>query len=343
MTARRVALLLAAGLVVIAFAMWVASKRHLERATLTGDPVLPGLERAANAVTEVDLRKGDGTRTTLKRDSAGWNVAERGWPADTARLRKLVLDLGALNIVEEKTRLPANYPQLGVEDVTSPQATGTRIDTIAPGKTWAVIIGKSSSGKSGYVRIAGKPQSLLAAPLLAPDADPRSWLDHTLIDLGADRVREIEERPADAPAFTATRVKQDAPEFTLSPLPKGRVLTGPAAAEPTTAALSVLTLEDVHRSGAQADSHDTHAVFRTFDGLEVSVAGRKDGARSLVTISARANGAQTQAEAQTLNAHLGGWEFEIPEYRYTAIFKPLEELLQKPVEPVKKSRGAKPQ
>jgi hypothetical protein len=341
MTARRVAVLLAAGLAVIVFAIWVASTRHLERATLSGDLVLPGLERAANAVTEVDLAKGDGTRTTLKRNSAGWDVAERGWPADTARLRKLVLDLGALNIVEEKTRLPANYPQLGVEDVTSPQATGTRIDAIAPGKTWALIIGKSSSGKSGYVRVAGAPPSLLAAPLLNPDADPKSWLDHTLIDLSGERVREVEARPADAPAYTATRVKKDAPDFTVSPLPKGRALTGPAAAEPLAAALGMLNLDDVHRASASADSGEAHAVFRTFDGLEVNVAGHKDGARSLLVISARASSAETQAEAQKLAARLAGWEFEIPEYRYSAIFKPLEELLQKPVEPARKTRGAK--
>jgi hypothetical protein len=341
MTARRVAVLLAAGLAVIVFAIWVASTRHLERATLSGDLVLPGLERAANAVTEVDLAKGDGTRTTLKRNSAGWDVAERGWPADTARLRKLVLDLGALNIVEEKTRLPANYPRLGVEDVTSPQATGTRVDAITPGKTWALIIGKSSSGKSGYVRVAGAPQSLLAAPLLTPDADPKSWLDHTLIDLSGERVREVEARPADAPPYTATRVRKDAPDFTVGPLPKGRVLTGTAVAEPIAAALGMLNLDDVHRAGAAADSHEAHVVFRTFDGLEVNVAGHKDGARSLVVISARASSADTQAEAQQLAARLSGWEFEIPEYRYAAIFKPLEELLQKPVEPVKKTRAAK--
>ncbi|GAC1453599.1 MAG: hypothetical protein PVSMB6_08270 [Steroidobacteraceae bacterium] len=341
MTARRVALLLAAGLAVIAFAMWMASRRHLERATRTGDPVLPGLERAANSVSEVDLARGDGTRTTLRKDSTGWKVAERGWPADTSRLRKLVLDLGALNIVEEKTRLPANYPQLGVEDVTSPQAAGTRIAAVAPGKTWALIIGKSSSGKSGYVRVAGAPQSLLAAPLLTPDADPKGWLDHTLIDLSGDRVREVEERPAGTPAYTATRVKRDAPEFTVSPLPKGRALAGPAAAEPAAAALSALTLEDVQRANAAA-AHDAHAVFRTFDGLEVSVAGRKDGARSLITISARASDAQTQAEAQKLAARLDGWEFEIPEYRYVTIFRPLEELLQKPLEPASRSRAAKP-
>jgi hypothetical protein len=341
MTARRVAVLLAAGLAVIAFAMWVASTRHLQRATLSGDLVLPGLERSVNAVTEIDLAMGDGTRTSLKKDSAGWNVGERGWPADTPKLRKLVLDLGALNIVEEKTRLPANYPQLGVEDVSAPQAAGVRVDAIAPGKTWALIIGKSSSGKSGYVRVAGAPQSLLAAPMLTVDADPKSWLDHTLIDLGAERVHEVEERPIAAPAYTATRTKKDEPDFTVSPLPTGRVLTGPAAAEPIAAALGNLTLDDVQRAGVSVDTHEAHALFRTFDGLEVNVAGHKDGARSLITIGASASGGEAQAEAQKLAARLSGWEFQIPEYRYAAIFKPLEELLRRPAEPAKKPRGMK--
>src|ERR1700726_2543117 len=81
MSTRRVAALLVAGLALVGFAMWIASQRHLERATLAGDLVLPDLERHVNTVTEVGLRKGDGTRTTLKKDSAGWSVGERGWPA----------------------------------------------------------------------------------------------------------------------------------------------------------------------------------------------------------------------------------------------------------------------
>src|SRR4029077_19662022 len=132
--------------------------RHLERATLAGDLVLPDLEHHVNTVTEIGLREGDGAHTTLKKDSAGSRGGERGWPADPGKVRKLLLDLGALNIVEEKTRLPANYPQLGVEDVGSPKATGTLIEISSPARSWAVIIGKSSGAKSGYVRVANAPQ-----------------------------------------------------------------------------------------------------------------------------------------------------------------------------------------
>ncbi|HXY75834.1 MAG TPA: DUF4340 domain-containing protein [Steroidobacteraceae bacterium] len=336
MSGRRVAVLLIAAIAVVIGAIWLASQRRLERARLPGDLVLPGLEHHVSEVTQLSLAKGNGTRTTLKKDASGWNVAERSWPADAGKARKLLFDLGALNIVEEKTRVAANYPQLGVEDVSSPAATGTLIELETPGHTWKLIVGKSSSGKSGYVRVANSPQSFLAAPLLTVDADPKSWLDHALIDLSAQRVRQIEERPASGPAFTATRNKKEESAFAVGPLPKGRELTGPAAAEPIAAALSSLTLDDLAKASGAAAAGVSQATFRTFDGLEVQVSGHKDGERSLILISARSTDTATAGEAQKLSARLAGWEFSIPDYKYAVIFKPLEELLKKPPEPTKK-------
>lgn len=340
MSARRVAWLLAAGVLVIAFAIWLSSQRHLERATQAGDLVLPGLEHSVNAVTQLSVRKGDGTAATIQRSGEAWSVGERGWPADVSKIRKLLLALGALNVVEEKTRLPANYPSLGVEDVTSPKATGTRVEASAPGRSWALIVGKSSNAKSGYVRVAGSPQSLLAAPLLSVDADPKFWLDHALADIATDRVRQVEEKPGQGPAYSVARDNKDSPHFSVSPLPRGRELVGPGSADGIPAALSALTLDDAHKAAGAADAHASRAVFHTFDGLEVEVTGRKDGTRALIALNARGSAKDAAAEAATLNARLAGWEFDVPEYKYTAIFTPLEELLKKPPEPQKKPSGA---
>jgi Domain of unknown function (DUF4340) len=340
-TARRFWWLLIFAVLLIALAIWLSSKRHLDRDLSTGDLVLPGLEQNVNAVTSVGLRKGDATHVTLQKDGALWQVAERGWPADEGKLRKLLLDLGALNIVEEKTRLPANYPALGVEDVSSPKATGTRIDISAPPRSWALIVGKSSSGKSGYVRVASMPQSLLAAPLLSVDADPKSWLQNALLDINAARVHEIAARPAQGAAFTAVRAKKDEISFTVSPLPKGRQLTGPAAPEGIAGGLSGLTLDDVHKATPVPDAQLSHIVYRTFDGVEIELAGRRDGAHPLVVITVRSTTPESAAEAQRLAARVNGWEFEIPDYKYTVIYTPLEELLQKPPEPAKKAAAGK--
>jgi hypothetical protein len=342
MSPRRVAVLLAAALVLIVFAIWVASQRHLERSTQSGDLVLAGLEPALNSVTRIVLKKGDGTHTTLEREGNRWMVAERSWPADFSKVRKLLLDLGSLNVVEEKTRLPANYPRLGVEDVNSPRATGTRVDVITPAKTFALIVGRPSDAKSGYVRVAGAEQSLLAAPMLTVEAEPKPWLDNTLIDVAADRVRAIEERPATGAGFNATRLKKEQTDFTVSPIPHGRELTSASAADPIASSLSQLTLEDVQKGSAPGDAKAAHAVLQTFDGLTIDAAGRKDGSRVLVAFSATSTDKATAAEAQQLNARLGGWEFEVPDYRYNQIFRSLDDLLKPPPQPKKKAAGHAP-
>jgi hypothetical protein len=338
---------LIAATALVVFAIWLSSRRHLERSIVAGDLVLPGLEHSVNEVTSVRLRKANDVHATLSKAGDVWSVADRGWPADFSKVRKLLLNLGALNVVEEKTRLPARYPDLGVEDVNQPKASGTRVDVVTPARTWALIVGKPSGAKSGYVRVADAQQAMLAAPLLSVDADPKTWLDQTLIDLPVARVQQVEEKPDKGPSFTASRAKKEDSNFVVAPLPKGRALTGPSAAESIAGALSSLTLDDVHKAGAadakaSADAKADHAVFHTFDGLEVDVAGRKEGTQSLVTISARSTAPPAAAEAQKLNARLTGWEFEIPDYKYSVIFTPLEELLQKPPEPAKKKPASSP-
>ena len=239
------------------------------------------------------------------------------------KVRKLLLNLGALNIVEEKTRLAARIIRSSASRMSSsPKASGTRVDIVTPARTWALIVGKSSSAKSGYVRVVGAEQSLLAAPLLSVDADPKAWLEQRSSICRQRACARSRRSPRRVPAFSASRDKKDDSNFTVGPLPKGRALTGPGAAQPLAGALSSLTLDDVHKAGG-ADAQAAHALFRTFDGLEVDVAGRKDGTHSLVTISARSTAPETAAEAQKLNARVGGWEFEIPDYKYTAIFTPL--------------------
>jgi Domain of unknown function (DUF4340) len=336
MNTRRFIWLLVAALAVIALAIWVSSRRHLDRDLTAGDLVLPGLEQRVNSVSSIDVRKGDGTHATLVRSGSAWKVSERDWPADLSKVRKLLLDLGALTIVEEKTRLPANYPALGVEDVSSAKAGGTVVEVVMPSGSSAIIIGKPSGGKSSFVRVAGTPQSLLATPLISADADPKSWLEHDLIDIGSARVRAVEEKPAEGPAFSVSRDKPAEENFTVSPIPKGRSLTGPAAAEGIAGALGALTLDDVRKAQDVPQSQVSHAVYHTFDGLDLDLAGRKDQSHSLLAISVRSSNKQTEAEAAKLNARLQGWEFEIPDYKYTAIFTPLEDLLVKPPQPAKK-------
>lgn len=330
MNSRRVGILLISSVVIVILAAWLASKRQATKPTLAGQPVMQGFNQGnVNSVTEIALSKGDGTKTTLKKGSAEWSVAERDYPADSGKVRKLLLDLASLNVVEEKTSLPENYPALGVEDTTSDKATGTRVDAATAGKTYSVIIGKSGGAKSGFVRVVGRPQSLLATPQVMADADPRHWLDHTLIDIAQERIKEFVVKPAEGPGYTASRPNKDTSDFTVSDIPKGRKLSSPAAADPIAGSLGSLTLDDVQKAPTAPPAGVAHTVFSTFDGLKMDVAGRKEGTKTLVTFTPSSTDKATEVEAKTLEARLKGWEFEIPSYKYDGMFRSLEDLLEK--------------
>lgn len=335
MTARRVTLLFAVGIVIVALAAWVSSRSQTGSDSIAGTAVLPGLQGALNDVTQVRITKAGNIHTTLDRQTTDWQVAERAYPADSGKLRKLLLDLGSLKAVERKTTIARNYPVLGVDDPTSPKSTGARIDIISPAKTWSLIVGTSKDANNVYVRVVNSPQSLLATPLVMVDADPKLWLDPTIIDIAQTRVSEVDEQLPKASPFSASRTNKTQTDFTVQGIPHGRELTGPDAADQMGGALSSLTLTDVQKPAAPPQGTALcHAVFKTFDGLEIDVSGYKQASNGYIDVSAHATARSADAEAQQINARVRGWEYVIPDYRYDQIFQSMDGLL-KPL-PVKK-------
>lgn len=340
MSARRVAALLIAGILVIAGGLWLATQQRGAGEASSGEAVLPKLKESVNDITEVRLIKGDGTRTVLKKRAADWVVDERGFPADSGKVRKLLLDLAELRVVEEKTSDPANYARLGVQDVSTPESTGTRIEVVGPQESFALIAGNTSGTRSRYLRLADAQLSLLVTPQLSVDADPTQWIDRTVLDIPQARIKEVKVEPAKGPAYTVTRETREQQDFAVPDLPKGQELSSPSAANSIAASIASLSVDDVRkaaspsektddlstRSAQRAGSVTSRATFQTFDGLIVEVVGREDGSDRLISVNARSSTEDAQAEAQKINARLDGWEIEIPAYKYDAIFRSIEQI-----------------
>ena len=350
MTGRRVGMLLIAAIVVIVLGVWLSSRKVQIAENAAGTPVMKALKAQLNDVTEVRIAKGDGSHATLRKQPTGWLVGEREYPADTTKVRKLLIDLSSLSTIEAKTSDPEKYVQLGVEDVNKPTATGTRIEAVTQQQTHGIIIGKTSGAKSGYVRSMDAKQSVLATPVIEATADPKQWLDTTLLDIPEARVKEVEVAPAGSPGYKVTREKKEQTDFAVAPLPKGRELSSPGAANGHASALVLLTLTDVKKAPegtSTVASTPPRVTFRTFDGLELQVTGHVDGEHRLISIEPKSTANETADEAQKLDARVKGWQFEIPNYKYDALFRPLEDLLNK-VEPkpdaktAPKKIGAKP-
>ena len=147
---------------------------------------------------------------------------------------------------------------------------------------------------------------------------------------------EIDEQPAKGPRFTASRDKKTAADFTVRGIPRGRELTGADAANSMGSALSSLTLTDARKAAAPPTGTDvSHAVFKTFDGLEIDVSGYKQASNGYIDLSARAADKSADTGAQQINSRVQGWDYEIPDYRYDEIFQSIDGLL-KPL-PAKKA------
>src|SRR6185312_2279544 len=156
--------------------------------------------------------------------------------------------------------------------------------------------------------------------------------------IAQSRVSEITEQPGKGPGFSASRDKKTESDFTVRGIPHGRELTGADAADSMGSALSSLTLTDVRAAAAPAQGTDlSHAVFKTFDGLEIDVSGYKQASSGYIDVSAHATDKSAAAEAQQINSRVQGWDYEIPDYRYDEIFQSMDGLL-KPL-PAKKAQA----
>ncbi len=331
--------LVAAGIVLAGAGVWLVSRNGADRAQETSGPVLALPQTDLNAVTRLRVFKGDGSHTTLTRTAAHWLVGERDFPADTGQVRKLLLDLAALQVEELKTADPSLYSKLGVENPGGAQTASTGIDIDFKGKTLSLIVGRTSGTRSVYVRVAGQAQSLLATPQLAPDADPRHWLDRSIVDIAPDQVTQIDLAPQGGPAYVIKHSAAGAAtDFTVTPIPKGRELSDPSAAAAQAGALAGLQLDDVRKATAHPAASQSR--IQTRDGLLLTLAGIQEGETRYISLVAAATAPAAQQRAQELNARVSGWEFEVPGYRYDTLFKPLEQLLKPlPAPPAKAAKA----
>jgi hypothetical protein len=357
MNRKKSLILVAVTVLVLAAGVMLSLHRSGSRADLGGTEIFADLEKSLARVDEIRLSKGDGSRTTLRKAESGWTVIEREFPADGARVRELALALANLRVVERKTAEPANYPKLGVEATDSPAATGTLVEVSGGGKTWSLIVGKNAGNRSLYVRKPDEATSLLASPFLSVDPDQKRWIDRLVTDIPGASVHEISVKRGKEPDYLLRRAERGA-DLALTPVPKGREPASSMSLGSQAEALASFNFDDVRQVTQPAPAMPDTATYRLFDGQVLEFRGRRDGDKAFISVSARRDPAlaeqftpapesATEAVAkgespvaaaaepvpadrtvERLTARAEGVEFEIPVYKYEAIFKPYEDLLE---------------
>jgi hypothetical protein len=309
-----------AALAVIAGALFLSTRRDNLPAQAPGRPLLPALASELNSVTTLTVRKGAATPSvTVHKIGDQWAVAERGdYPADVAKVRKLLLSLGDAKIVEEKTSNPANFAAIGVEDPTKVGAMGAEITLLAHDGKHAVIVGKPA-GEGTFARRGGENQSFLVEPSISVESEPRSWIDPKLIDVPVATIQSIEVKPATGAGYVVHRLKPSEDGFSLDRTPAGRKAADSHALAPSSTLLSALTAEDVAAAKDIDFSKPSDAILTLSDGNVITLTGTAVGDKRWIEVKATKDAA--------LDSKARDRAFEVASYRYDAIFRPLEQLL----------------
>lgn len=308
-------LLLLGGATLASVAVAVLPGWEQDAPTLVTTPALPALAGRLDRVTAVRIG-GGGHAVTLLRDGAAWSVAERDrWPADQAKVGRLLNGLARLRLVEAKTRRADLLARLGVEEPDAADAKSALVRVFAGDEAVAaLIVGRRAPGRLGldsdgtYVRRPDDPQAWLALGAAEASSAPAEWLDRPLAAIGANRVREVAVRGLEPEPLALTRTGA-ADDFVLVGAPADARYAKALKRNDIARFLAHLDLVDVRPDEAGA-AVAFEVTWTTFDGmvLRAALLGGGDGAWLRLSASA------TQ-EARALMARWSGRQFRVEDSR----------------------------
>lgn len=259
-----VAALLVAGLLIV-------NLNLTDNGSTGGDLFLPDLKGKINGIEKITISaSADRPKVSIAKEDGNWVVVERqNFPANTAKLRQLLLALADAKTLEPKTSNAARYSQLGVEGGESPASTtvtisGTDLDI-------AVIIGNEAQTSYRFARIDGDTQSWLINVSPEIPEEVGEWLNDDVIDIAASAVRSVSIRHADGEQLRIFKEATDDADFQVDGIPEGRELTYPSAANGIGGVLDGMTLDDVMGTASFEGEAVANTRFEMFDGSEVVI------------------------------------------------------------------------
>lgn len=309
--------------------------------------LVPGLDSRVNDVTWVRITKGGNVPVaTLVRGEEAWTVEEaKSYPADWARLKKLLFALSQAQVIELKTSNPDYYDRLGVKDISDPSSSAVLVEIGEGDQATRLLLGAPAQGREGqYVRFPDQEQALLINRPVEVSAQAADWLLRDVVDLAEAEVVDVTITHPDGDAIHLSRVSADVPDFTLDKIPKGREVESSWAVNALAGSLAAVLLEDVTRADQLDWSKSTHVRVLTADGIEARAEVVTVDGKSWLKLEAlpypeqAAEPAQGEAQDNTaaerlkrveaINTRVRGWAYSIPEFKSELINKRKENLLK---------------
>lgn len=310
----------------------------------TGDAVFPGLIERVNDVASIVIEHAKG-RITIEHGDTGWTVKESdGYAARAVRVRRAILGLAQLRLLEPKTRMKEKYAKLDLDDPDAKDSTSRRAQLFdKDGKLLAdLIVGKSRPKLPGtttggiYMRKPGDEQTWLTAGGADITAERRDWLEQKIVDVKRQRVRRVVIRHPGGETLSFSKASPEARDMTLDDMPAGKKLLRLSGPNAVAGALSNLLLDHVRQDRGPFDPAKTvRADYTTFDGLSVRLQISKFDDLTWIRLEASAEeglpppkeGKSAAEEARELKARTGGWIYAISDYAASNLTKRIADLV----------------
>lgn len=302
--------LVAVTIVVIVAAVYVVDQQQAALNTAPGSvgPLYPGLLAEVNDVRSIEVAsaKQDFTIARPKAGDGPWVIAAKGnYPADPNQVKAAVVGIAELKTLSPRTDDPALYDQIGVGDIKDPKSDAVRLVLKdGSGKVLAaLLVGKTASYATDtepaqlYVRKEGEKRSWLVQGRLNVRAKPVTWMKTQIIAVPRHRIMRVEVTPEKGQPFTIERSAPTQENFTVLGLPKG-VNPKITNVNGISAALDLVTFDDVAPAKGIDFTKAARVVYHTFDGLVVTVETVTHDKKPWTIFSAAVDPAQAKKEAE---------------------------------------------
>jgi hypothetical protein len=294
-----------------------------------GQRAIPGLADKLGDLTFMRISRGPMTINFAAKDGH-WTIVEKGnYPAAEDRVRKLLVALAELELVEPKTDRAELLARLDLDDPANGKATLVALQDKSGAQVGQVIIGRRRPSSLGggdagvYVRTANTDRAWLARGSFDLSGDRLDWLDRRVIDTPAVRIASIVLTAPDGTPVVLNRAAPDA-AFAL----EGSLnAPDPKAAAALAGVLAALDFDDVKPASELAILLEgaATAAFTTFGGLIVAVRLAPPDSGDWVAFDATGFG-QDAAEAKPLSDRLARWSYRIPADRAKLLRATLTDL-----------------
>lgn len=263
-----------------------------------------------------------------------WAIVEKGnYPADQGKVRRLLLGLADLTLIEPKTKRPELFGRLGLDDPRLGKSTEIGLQDRTGATVARLVVGKSRPDQLGggnggvYVRKPGDDQTWLARGSLDLPGDLKEWLDRRIVDMPPGRIQSVTLTGADGTALVLRRDADSGGKFAVADPPPDTKFKDASALAAPAAALAGLELDDVAPAADLSIPQDgvATAAFATYDGLTLTVRLFDHDQHDWVALSAEGTG-KTAQEVQELNARLARWVYAIPHDRAKLLRTKLADL-----------------